>query len=242
MLAAGGGGIAFAQLAKSDAEVHFFTALGADDGARVVRERLAARPGVFVHAAARAVPHPRVVVMIDAAGRRTIIVADEPLQATADDALPWDVLAACDVVYFTGADPRVLAKARAAKRLVVTARRSPVLLESGVRADVVVGSVADPRENADLETYAPPPGALVLTNGPNPIRVARPDQPPTLVPAPERVVEPKGDYGAGDTFAAALAWFVASGVDVEEAARRAGPYGAAVLSAVDPLEAQLRLA
>jgi ribokinase len=54
-------------------------------------------------------------------------------------------------------------------------------------------------------------------------------------PAPARVV---GDYGAGDSFAAALTYFVARGLPVEDAARRAGPYGAAVLRGIDPLQTQ----
>ena len=50
-----------------------------------------------------------------------------------------------------------------------------------------------------------------------------------------------GDYGAGDSFAAAMTFFAALGAPVEEACRRAGPYGAAVLGALDPLEAQRQL-
>ena len=120
---AGGGGIAFAQLCKSDAEIHLFTAFGDDDGARLVRERVEHAPGrVHVHAAVRAEPHPRVVVMVDAHGRRTIVVAGAPLQARATDPLPWALLAGCDAAYFTGADPEVVKLARAARTLVATAR------------------------------------------------------------------------------------------------------------------------
>jgi ribokinase len=239
---AGGGGIAFAQLCRSDAEVHFFTTVGGDEGGRAVAARIAGqREGVHVHAAVRAVDHPRVVVVVDGAGRRTILVTGDPLQPAADDPLPWSLLAGCDAAYFTGRDPGSLLRARDARRLVVTARRFEALRAAGVAPDVVVGSVADPRENRAFEAYDPAPGALVLTDGPRPVRVvrstgtARVDAPP----APARVV---GDYGAGDSFAAALTYFVARGLSPEEAARRAGPFGAAVLRGIDPLVTQELLA
>ncbi|MGH7297095.1 MAG: sugar kinase, partial [Polyangiaceae bacterium] len=99
LLAAGGGGIAFAQLCRSDAEIHLFTAVGQGEAGRAVSSRLAGPSGppgqagrtgkVHVHAAARDVEHPRVVVVVDGDGRRTIVVTGEPLQARADDPLPW---------------------------------------------------------------------------------------------------------------------------------------------------------
>jgi ribokinase len=236
----GGGALAFAQLARSDAEVHFFTAVGDDDGARLVVERLASRPGVHVHAATRHAPHPRVVVMIDPGGRRTIVVTEEPLLPAASDPLPWHVLRSCDAVYFTGADPAAYALGRAARCLVATARRRHVLAAAGVAADVVVGSATDPRENAGREAYPSSPAALVLTDGARPIRVVR-EVGTTLVDAPPRVEDPRGDYGAGDSFAGALVYFLACGLSVEEAAARAGPYAAAVLRGVDPLEMQMSL-
>jgi ribokinase len=239
-LAGGGGGLAFAQLVRSDAEVHFFTALGDDDGAREVRARLPSRPGVFVHAAERRAPHPRVVVMVDDGGRRTIVVTAEPLQPAASDPLPWAILADCDAAYFTGRDPASLVRARAAKTLVATARRREVIAGAGVRCDVVVGSVNDPRERAGLDAYPTPPGALVLTDGAGPIRILR-DGGTTSVSAPPEVKALRSDYGAGDSFAAALVYFVARGLPVEEAARLAGPFGAAVLRGVDPIEAQASL-
>ncbi len=239
---AGGGGIAFAQLCRSDAEIHLFTAVGHDEAGRAVASCLAAQPveRVHVHAAARDVDHPRVVVVVDCHGRRTIFVTADPLQPAASDPLPWSVLGDCDAAYFTGRDPGSLRLARAARRLVVTARRSEALRASGVAADVVVGSVSDPRENRPLEAYDPAPGALVLTDGPRPVRIVR-QVGVTHVdasPAPERVI---GDYGAGDSFAAALTYFVAHGISLEEACRRAGPFGAAVLRGIDPLENQERL-
>ncbi len=237
----GGGGIAFAQLCRSDAEVHLFTAVGRDDAGRFVEGRVCAYPGaVHVHAAVRDRDHPRVIVAVDLEGRRTIVVTSEPFHPAAADRLPWSILGYCDAAYFTGSDPDALRLARAARRLVVTARRNEALRSAAVAPDVVVGSVADPRENRPLEAYDPAPGALVLTDGPRPVRIFRPDGVVEVAapPAPARVV---GDYGAGDSFAAALTFFLASGLSVEDACGRAGAYGAAVLGSFDPFEVQERL-
>ena len=241
-LPGGGGGLAFAQLCRSEAEIHLFTALGRDDGGRAVAERLASTPGhVHVHAARRDVDHPRVVVVVDAEGRRTILVTGEPLQPAATDPLPWSILAGCAAVYFTGTDPGSLQAARAARVLVATARRIAAITAAKVAPDVILGSASDPRENAPLDAYDPAPGALVLTDGPRPVRVIRAggrDPRRHAPPAPAHVA---GDYGAGDSFAAALTFFLASGLGVEDACRRAGPYGAAVLGGVDPIKIQAPL-
>lgn len=241
VIPAGGGGIAFAQLCRSDAEIHFFTAVGSDEGGRTVAARIQVSPDrVHIHAAVRDVDHPRVVVYVDACGRRTIVVTAPPLQPAASDPLPWSILAGCDAVYFTGDDPASLRLARSARRLVVTGRRSAVLRAAAIAPDVIIGSVSDPRENAPLDSYDPPPGALVLTDGPRPVRVVRPGG-TTLIDAPRAPDHVVGDYGAGDSFAASVTYFLAHGLDVEEACRRAGPHGAAVLGGIDPLEMQTPL-
>ena len=240
-LSGGGGGIAFAQLCRSDAEIHLFTAVGHDETGQSVEASLRGTPErVHIHAAVRAVNHPRVVVIVDEGGHRTIVVPHDPLQPASTDPLPWSILAGCDAVYFTGTDPESLRLARAARRLIVTARRISALRAAAIAPDVILGSLSDPRENAPIEAYDPSPGALVLTDGPRPVRIVRRGstalvEPP---PAPARVV---GDYGAGDSFAGALTFFLAHGIDVEEACRRAGPYGAAVLRGINPLETQIPL-
>ena len=58
----------------------------------------------------------------------------------------------------------------------------------------------------------------------------------TNVAAPERVDRVVGDYGAGDSFAAALTYFIARGESLEAAVALAGPYGAAVLAHENPLD------
>lgn len=239
MLPGGGGGLAFAQLLRSDAEVHLFTAVGNDEaGASVAREL--GRTRAFVHCATRDAPHPRVVVLVDGEGRRTIFVPYPPLQPAASDPLPWDVLSTCDAVYFTGSEVGSMQYARKTRRLVVTARRSAVLEAAGVVADVVVGSLSDPRENADLEAYRPKPHALVFTDGPRAIRVVR-SSGISAVDPPARVARVVGDYGAGDSFAAAMTYFLACDFPLEEAVSRAGPYGAAVLLGESPLASQAAL-
>jgi ribokinase len=243
-IAGGGGGIAFAQLCRSDAEVHFFTAVGRDEAGRAVEARIRAheRRGsrasqVHVHAVVRDEEHPRVVVVVDREGRRTIVVLGEPLHPTASDPLPWSVFAQCDAVYFTGTDSETLRLSRACPHLVVTARRNEVLRAAQVPPDVVIGSVADPRENRELSAYDPAPAALVLTDGPRPVRIHRREGVTHVAapPAPDRVM---GDYGAGDSFAAAMTYFLARASSLENACRSAGPYGASVLRGLDPLELQ----
>jgi ribokinase len=237
--AGGGGGIAFFQLASSPGEVHLFTALGADEAASQVRSRVEAT-GARIHAAQRGEPHTRDLVLITPDGERTIVVLGEPLHPEKRDPLPWEVLASCDAAYFTAQDPEALRAARASRLLVVTARRRAALIASGVRADVVVGSAADPREASALEDYPVRPGALVMTEGAAGGRIETAGG--TRRFAAPRADPPRGGaYGAGDTFAGALTWYAALGLPLEEACARAALHGAAVLGSLQPIEAQLPL-
>ncbi len=236
----GGGAITLLQLARGPAEVHFFTAIADDAAGDEVRAGL--RPsGAVVHAARRAAPHSRDLVFITPDGERTIIVMQPPLQPRFGDGLPWDLLGTCDAVYFTGQDPEILRAARAARVLVVTARRAGVLAAAGVAADVVVGSANDPREASRLADYALPPRALVMTAGGAPGRIETADGVASFPAAPPPATI-TGSYGAGDSFVGALTWFLAAGLALVEACTRAARYGAAVLAGVNPLEHQLPLA
>jgi ribokinase len=240
VIGGGGGGIAFHQVAKSGAEVHLFTAVGTDDAALDVYDAVR-RTGATVHAAVRfGVPHTRDLVLVTPHPDRTIFVIGEPLHPRMDDILSWDVLASCDAVYFTGQDPETLVAARAAKTLVVTARRREALIASGVQADVVVGSRNDPREASTLADYPVPPHALVMTDGDAGGQVETADGSADFL-APKIDFAIKGAYGAGDSFAGALTWFVARGMPVVEACERASAYGAAVLRGVNPIEHQMPL-
>jgi len=239
-LPGGGGGIAFYQLAAGPAELHLFTALGDDEaGAQVATEL--GKTGARVHAVHRAEPHTRDLVLVDAEGERTIFVIGEPLHPRAADPLPWDLLSGCDAAYFTAEDPEALRRARSARLLALTARRRPALIRSGVRADLVIGSAADPREAFALSDFPVPPAALVLTEGAaggrietaaGTVRFPAPPTPPDAT---------GGAYGAGDSFAGALVFYAAAGLPLPEACARAGRHGAAVLRGLDPRAHQLRL-
>jgi len=238
VIAGGGGGIAFFQFARSPAELHLFTALGNDDAAWAVESRIAAT-GSHVYAARRDKPHTRDVVLVTPDGERTIVVIGEPLHPRHDDPLPWQMLAACDAAHFTAQDPEALKLARRARLLVVTARRAQALGRSGVRADVVVGSAVDPREASSLADYAVPPAALIMTDGAHGGSVETSDGVLRFIaPASEPAV---GAYGAGDSFAAALTWYLARDLPLVEACTRAAHHGAAVLRGVNPIEHQLPL-
>jgi ribokinase len=204
---AGGGAVTAAALARAGGRVSFFTAAADDVPVAESLERL----GLRVLAAARPAPHTRCLVMRDREGERTICVIGENLQPTADDPLPWDELAACDGVYFTGGDPRTLRLARQAPVLVVTARRFDVLAESGVRADVLVGSAHDRGERFDLSRLAEPPVHVVVTDG------ARGGSGYRAATPPGPVVD---TYGAGDTFAAGLLLGIVEGLPLTAALER----------------------
>ncbi len=235
----GGGGITFFQLNRSDAEVHLFTAIGNDEAGAQVRRQLESS-GAVIHAADRQAAHTRDLVMIDDQGERTIVVVGEPLHPRADDALSWEVLADLDAVYFTAQDPELLRRARQARILVATARRKAAIAASGAFIDVVVGSLADPRERSTRGDYDPPPTAVVMTEGERGGLVQ-------TATGSERFVSPPvadvigGAYGAGDSFAGALVHFLASGLPPHGAAQQAARFGSAVLTALNPLDAQQQL-
>lgn len=235
----GGGGIAFHQLVSGPAEILLFTAIGNDDAGRLVADALASTPA-RIHAAHRDEPHTRDLVLVTPDGERTIHVIGQPLHPRRSDPLPWELLAGCDAAYFTAQDPEALRAARAARLLVVAARRRDVLVRSGVRADVVVGSLRDPREAARLADFAVPPGALVMTNGARDGRVELAGGTATFAITPVHTVV--GAYGAGDSFAGALVFYLASGLAPADAAQRAAAHGAAVLAGLVPIEHQLPLA
>lgn len=237
--AGGGAGMAFQQLAKSDHELLLFTAFGRDDAGALVEDEVR-RTGARVYAARRDEPHTRDVVMVTPRGERTIIVVGKPLHPRLDDPLPWHELATCDGVYFTAEDPGLLAVARAARTLVVTARRRSAILGAAIRPTVIVGSSRDPREASTRSDYRVPPDALVMTEGAAGGRVED-DRGTRRFTAPE-VTEVAGSaYGAGDSFAAALTYHLALGLEPLAAAQASAGYGAAVLGAEHPVRGQRTL-
>ncbi len=226
---AGGGGVAAVQLAKLAGECTLFTALGEDDRARRSRELLAGL-GVRVEAAARAEPQRRAITFVEASGERTIITAGPRLSARGDDPLPWAEFERIDAVYVCATDAAALRLARRARILVATSRILPVLREAAVVIDALVGSANDASERYERGDLQPPPKLVVRTNGAKGGEywtsggsVTRYDASP--VPGP--IVD---TYGAGDSFAAGLAFALAEGRKTEDAVAFAGRCGAAALT------------
>jgi ribokinase len=236
---AGGGGVSAAQVAKLGADCRFYTALAADEAA-AESARLLPQEGMTLLAARREGRQRRALSVVESGFDRTILVIGPPLFPGIDDPLPWDDLAATDAVYFTGDDPATLIAARAARHLVVTARRLAALVASGVRADVLVASANDPGEAVDEAVLPVRPGAIVRTEGGLGGRVqvegGRAFRWDAAVP-PGPAVD---SYGCGDSFAAGLTVGLARGWGLEEALRLGARCGAACLTGRGGLGPQLR--
>ena len=220
---AGGGAVVARQLALLAGRCELFTALGDDDLGRGSTRRLAAL-GVDVHvrwggATRRAWTH------VDADGERTITVLGDKLLARGP--LP---LAGYDLVFFVAGDAEALRSARAARFLAATARELPTLQETGVELDLLVASANDPGERYDGSLAV---RHLALTDGANGGTLDGERYEAAAAP-------PVADtYGAGDSFAAALAFALARGDAPAEAVALAGRAGAAVIGGAGPYESQL---
>ncbi|QTZ90856.1 PfkB family carbohydrate kinase [Streptomyces auratus] len=213
---AGGGAVAAVRLAALAGACTFFTALGDDQAARRSREVLG-RLGVEVVAAVRDRPTRSAVSLVDASGERTTTTLGARLQPEEADDLPWETLRSCDTVYFTAGGAGALARARQAAVLTATSREFPLLTTAGIPVDAMVGSADDPAERCDPTGLPRPPGLLVVTEGAQGgvyrardgtarrYRAVRPPRP---------VVD---CYGAGDNFAAALAFALGTGSGAAEA-------------------------
>lgn len=221
----GGGAVAAVQLQRLTGDCAFFTALGEDatgERAHLELEGL----GLRAHVARRPAPTRRGFTFIEASGERTITTLGERLHARADDPLPWDELEEVDCVYVCAADAGALRLARRARVLVATSRVAGLLAEADVRLDAVVGSASDPAERIDTTTLSGPPTLVVRTEG------TRGGSFETVDGRSGRyaAAEPPGPivdmYGAGDVFAAGLAFALGRGDDLEEALALAARCGA----------------
>jgi len=220
---AGGGAVVARQLALLAGGCELFTGLGDDALGRASARRLAAL-GIDVHvrwdgATRRAFTH------VDARGERTITVLGDKLLPKGP--LPLD---GYDLVFFVAGDVAALRSARRARFLAGTVRELPTLRAGGVPLDLLVASANDPGEAYDdsLEVRH-----TALTDGD---RGGRFDGEPWQA-APAAVSDA---YGAGDSFAAALAFALARGDDSAAAVALAARAGAAVIGGRGPYEAQLR--
>jgi ribokinase len=224
---AGGGAMAAAELARLAGRCALYTGLGEDAGSLGISSRLAAL-GVDVVGTAVAGPHRRATTIVDSDGERTIIVVGA--SQTFDSRDPrLEALASADVVYFCKGDADALRAARRARVLVATARILPVIRASGVRLDALVRSARD-----DGERYAPgdlpvEPARIVATEGADggswQAGADRGRWLPAELPGPARDA-----YGAGDSFAAGLAFAIASGCGPQAACERGARSGAAALA------------
>jgi ribokinase len=238
--AAGGGGVAAVQLRKLAGSCTFFTALGDDDYGHAAEADLRAR-GVDLRVAWRADSQRRAVTFVDDAGERTITVLGAREVPRASDPLPWDELASYDCVYLTGADADAIRAARRAKVLVATSRILPLLAESGIELDALVGSGSDPSERYRAGDLNPVPRAVVMTAGARGGTIQLRDKEAETFAA-AALPGPLGDaYGAGDSFAAGLTYGLGAGMEVAEAVELAARCGAHCMTGRGPYERQLEL-
>ena len=220
---AGGGAVVARQLALLAGRCELFTALGDDAIGRASAKRLAGL-GIDVHvrwggATRRAWTH------VDGAGERTITVLGDKLLP--DVPLP---LEGYDLVFFVAGTPDALRSARRAHFVAATVRELPTLRSAGVELDLLVASANDPGERYDGSLAA---RHVAVTNGENGGTL---DGESYAAAPADRIVD---TYGAGDSFAAALAFALARGDEPHSAAELAAGAGAAVIGGAGPYEAQL---
>jgi ribokinase len=225
---AGGGAVAAVQLLKLAGEVDFFVAVGNDELGHLAREELE-RLGLRVHSATRAAPQRQAFTFVDGEGERTITLIGDKLHPLGSDPLPWGELAGIDAVYFSAGDPEALRAARRARVLVATARELPTLVEAGVQLDALVQSATDPGEAYQAGQIEPEPALVVSTRGREGGSFVAGRRSGTYVAA--ELPGPLADaYGAGDSFAAGLAFALARGDEAEAALAFAARCGAAAMT------------
>ena len=207
--AAGGGSVAAVQLANLADSVDFFTVVGNDAHGRLAREELEAR-GVTVHASTVDAPQRSGFVLPDDGGERTIVTIGRKLHPRGhDETLPWHELARCDAVYFCAGDADALVMARRARVLVATARELATLRQASVELDALVSSGKDEAERYQTGQLDPEPRLVVTTSGALG-GWAQPGGPYKAAPLP---LKPADAYGAGDCFAAGLAFGLGAGLE-----------------------------
>jgi ribokinase len=227
--AAGGGGVSSVQMARLAGASTLFTAFGAGELGQRAWAQLEAL-GVRVEALQRDEPQRRGFTFVDGDGERTITIIGEKQVPLARDPLPWGELSEVDAVYFVSGDRDALRLARRARVLVATARVLSTIAEAGVELDALVRSGIDPSEDYSPGALQPPPRLVVATAGRLGGRWRTADGASgTYVPGP--LPGPLEDsYGAGDSFAAGLAFALGGGADVGEAVALAAGCAAEALA------------
>ena len=237
--AAGGGAVAAVQLYKLSGDTTFFTAFGDDEVGHRAFDELRDH-GLQIECTYLDEPQRRGFTYIDRDGERTITVIGRKLGARAEDDLPWDALDVIGAVYFTGGDQGALREARRARVLVATARELPTLVEARVELDAVVHSATDSGERYHVGELDPPPRLVVSTEGRKGGRFVARDHEGRWEagPPPGPVVDA---YGAGDSFAAGLAFALGEGKAPQEALEFASRCGASAMTGRAPFGGQLTL-
>lgn len=225
---AGGGAVAAGELVRLGAEVDFFVAVGNDElgeQARAALEEL----GCHVHAAIRDEPQRRAFTYLDQEGERTITLMGNKLHPRGADPLPWTKLAGVDAVYFCAGDPDALRAARQARALVATARELPTLVAAQVQLDALVRSGRDASETYEPGLLDLEPHMIVSTMGREggSYAVAGEEETYVAVELPGPLVDA---YGAGDSFAAGLAFALGTGRSPESAVEFAARCGAVAMT------------
>jgi len=224
--AAGGGSVAAVQLRELADEVLFFTALASDEHGERAREELGGR-GIAVHATAVEGPQRSGFVFVDEVGERTITTIGRKQHPRGhDDSLPWHELARCDCVYFCAGDVDALRQARRSRALVATARELGTLRLGSVELDALVASGKDDAEQYRQGELEPEPRLVVTTSG-GLGGWAQPGGPYSAAPSPPAVADA---YGAGDCFAAGLAFALGAGLEGLDALDFAARCGAGALA------------
>jgi ribokinase len=224
----GGGPVAATELLRLAGNCDFFVAVGNDETGREAREALE-QLGLRVHAAVRDEPQRLGFTYLEPNGERTITLVGDKLHPHGSDPLPWEELAEIDAVYFSAGDAAALRAARRAHVLVATARELPTLAEAGVELDVLVHSATDPEKTYEPGQIEPEPRLVVTTRGSEggTFRAGSREGSFDAAPLPGPVEDA---YGAGDCFAAALAFVLGRGDRLENALAFASSRGAEAMT------------
>ncbi len=239
---AGGGAVAAVQLAKLAGACDLFTAFGDDDLGELSERGLTAL-GLTVHAAIRDEKTRRAVTLIDHGNERTIVTLGERLEPRGADPLPWDRLDGADVSYVTAGDPDGVRRGPQGAADGRDQPRARPLAASGVVPDVLVGSARDQAETFDPASIASPTTLFVRTAGLAGGTWERDGESgrwksPAITPDDDPDT-PADAYGAGDSFAAALAYGLAAGWAIPDAIKLAARGGAACAYGRGPYTTQL---
>jgi len=222
---AGGGAVVARQLALLAGGCTFFTALGDDALGHAASARLQ-ELNLDLHVQWTASSRTRRAwTHVDGGGERTITVLGEKLLPAG----PFPI-EGYDLVFFVSGDAEALRSGRAARVLAATLRELPTLRRADVPIDLLVGSLSDPGEQHDGSLEV---ATLVLTDG---ARGGTANGVPYDAVVAPTVVD---TYGAGDSFAAALAYGLARGRDLDDALGLAARAGAAVVAGAGPYSGQI---